>query len=286
MKIYTWREITEEGPEKTACLEKPAAVTVGGFDGMHLGHAPLFEAVLEYKRAHPGAAAGVVTFSHSPGAVKFSSTYAGDISTQKLKCEFFENSGFDFALVIDFSEDFSKIKGRDFLDILRKFCSMQFLAAGYDFRCGHNLDTGVAELADYMGSLGLGFKLCQKIMLDGVRVSSSLIREKIQRAEFSGARRLLGYDYCLDASPFKWEACPSESGLSMIAHGKTTQVLPKDGVYPVRVFAGGGVQRAGLVLDRSGNSAGAARAESCFLRLEFPPEQKIHSMESVEKIIF
>ena len=92
--------------------------------------------------------------------------------------------------MIDFSEDFSKIKGRDFLDKLRKFCSMQFLAAGSDFRLGHNSDTGVAELSDYATQNGLELKVLDDVKLFGQRVSSSLIRKAVQEGDFALAKKL------------------------------------------------------------------------------------------------
>ncbi len=192
--------------------------------------------------------------------------------TERMKLEFLEKRGFDFCVMIDFSQDFSKIEGRNFLDQLRKFCSAQFLAAGSDFRCGHNLDTGVAELSDYSTRNGLELKVLDDVTLDGKRVSSSLIRGAVQDGDFAFARRLLGCPYRLDCSSLEWRTSSSDSSLSLIANGNTTQVLPKAGRYPVSVvFAGK-------------KSSAFFYAEGQFLRLEFPLEQKDFS--AVQEIEF
>lgn len=245
---------------------------------MHAGHRALFDSVFEYRKNHPGVLAGLVTFVHSPGAVKNARTYPGDITTERLKVNYFAQKGFDFCIMIDFSVNFSKIKGIDFLDILRNFCSMQFLAAGYDFRCGHNLDTGVAELSDYCLRNGLELKVVEEILLDGERISSSRIRNAVLNGDFLEAKKLLGYPYTLDCSELRISRGPSEFRLSTIANGKTRQVLPGDGCYPVRVFAGDKIQPVNGML--------FVRAESEFLRLEFPPEQNSSSIQTIEKIEF
>ena len=282
MKVYSWEDVQAGaaaggifGLESTGV----SAVTVGGFDGMHLGHQALFDAVFEWKKKRAGAEVlglqnvltGAVTFTRSPGAFK-SKDYPGDLMTEKMKLKYFEKRGFDFCVMIDFSQDFSKIEGRNFLDQLRKFCSAQFLAAGSDFRCGHNLDTGVAELSDYSTRNGLELKVLDDVTLDGKRVSSSLIRGAVQDGDFAFARRLLGCPYRLDCSSLEWRTSSSDSSLSLIANGNTTQVLPKAGRHPVSVvFAGK-------------KSSAFFYAEGQFLRLEFPLEQKDFS--TIQEIEF
>lgn len=280
MKVYSWEDVQAGataggifGLESTGV----SAVTVGGFDGMHLGHQALFDAVFEWKEgraaslACDGVLTGAVTFTRSPGAFK-SKDYPGDLMTEKMKLKYFEKRGFDFCVMIDFSQDFSKIEGRNFLDQLRKFCSAQFLAAGSDFRCGHNLDTGVAELSDYSTRNGLELKVLDDVTLDGKRISSSLIRGAVQDGDFAFARRLLGCPYRLDCSSLEWRTSSSDSSLSLIANGNTTQVLPKAGRHPVSVvFAGK-------------KSSAFFYAEGQFLRLEFPLEQKDFS--TIQEIEF
>ena len=285
MKVYSWEDV-----QSGAMAGAQSAVTIGGFDGCHLGHQALFDAVFEWKEKRAAASnnlglaknraapdflacdrllAGAATFKRSPGALK-NSGYPGDVLTERMKLEFLEKRGFDFCVMIDFSEDFSKIKGRDFLDQLRKFCSAQFLAAGSDFRCGHNSDTGVAELSDYATQNGLELKVLDDVLLDGRRVSSSLIRGAVLEGDFALAKKLLGFPYRIDCLPFTWKASSSGSCLSMIANERATQVFPKAGRHPVCVVSDGEKSSAFFC------------AEGQFLRLEFPLGQKVSSIQEIE----
>ena len=277
MKVFSWEEASRVALDGGRQAFASSAVAIGGFDGMHLGHDALFSAVLEYRNSHPESSAGIVTFSRSPGVLK-NSLYEGDVSTERLKLEFFEKKSFDFCIMIDFSLDFSKIKGKDFLDIVRKFCAMQFLAAGIDFRMGHNSDTGVAELSCYARSCGLELKVLDDVVLKGKRVSSSLVRGAVREGDFDFASSLLGRPFCLDGLPLDFqEGGSSNATLSMIASRNTTQVLPEAGSFRVRVaFAGedGYSQNVDAVL----------HVESSFLRLEFPPEQNLSRVERIEFI--
>lgn len=245
---------------------------------MHVGHETLFSAVLGYRNSHRASRAGIVTFSRSPHVLK-NSRYEGDVSTERLKLEFFEKKGFDFCILIDFSLKFSKIKGTDFLDIVRKFCAMQFLAAGIDFRMGHNSDTGVAELSSYASRCGLELKVLDDVVLNGKRVSSSLVRGAVREGDFDFASSLLGRPYCLDGLPLDFQrGGSSDASLSLIASRNTTQVLPEAGSFRVRVvFAGedGHPQNGDAVL----------HVESSFLRLEFPPEQNVSRVERIEFVV-
>lgn len=281
MKVFSWSDVAkgaESGAAASLGLANnfgaslgPSAVTIGGFDGMHLGHQALFDAVFEWKKNRPNVLAGAVTFKRPAGAL-MNPNYPGDLFTEKMKLKYFEKRGFDFCVMIDFSQDFSKIEGRNFLDQLRKFCSAQFLAAGSDFRCGHNLDTGVAELSDYATQNGLELKVLDDVALFGKRVSSSLIRGAVLEGDFAFAKKLLGFPYRLDCSSIEWRASSSDSSLSLIANGKTTQVLPKAGRHPVVV----------VFADRK--SSAFFYAEGQFLRLEFPLGQKDFS--TVQEIEF
>lgn len=274
MKVFSWNDVVQKNAP-VDFFRDGSAVTVGGFDGPHKGHEALFSLVFEYKsRYKKNIRTGVITFTRSPGFLKNPSGYPGDLTTSRLKLQYLESRGFDFCVMIDFSYDFSKIKGSDFLTYIREFCSMQFLAAGSDFRCGHNLDTGVAELADYMNRRGLEHKISSEILFNQKRISSSQIRAEVQKGNFSVAGELLGYPYCLDGSIFSWSAGSSQDLPSIVADRKELQVLPESGKYPVKIsFA----DKEDIFYD------GLLYVESNFLRLEVSLEQ---SSCLVNKIVF
>lgn len=211
------------------------ALTIGGFDGPHLGHRALFDAVLLNAAEHCHVP-GIVTFFRSPGTLKKGSQYPGDVSTLNLRLARFEELGFEFALLIDFSADFSKITGGVFFDILVKKVRMRYVAVGPDFRCGHRLDTGMAEISAIAHRDGFRFDSIQQIELDGLRISSSAVRKAVQSADFSLAERFLGHPFLLDFTALAWQ----DNGTSLeVSVSGITQALPEEGLYTVKLYLSG-----------------------------------------------
>jgi len=252
MKIIRWDLLDSE--ESRNLLEslckgrKGTALTIGGFDGPHRGHESLFAAVREAAK-RMDLASGIVTFTRSPGLNKKPYQYPGDVSTLNLRLARFAEKGFDFVLLIDFSGEFGKMSGGVFFDILVKTVCMRYVAVGPDFRCGHRLDTGTAEIAALAHLEGFRFDSIAQVDLDGQRISSSAVRKAVQSADFALAERLLGHPFLLDFTIPGWKLSGSvlETPVSSF-----TQILPRRGEYPVFVSVSSGkpVQAVLRVTDR------------------------------------
>ncbi len=273
MTVFSWEDITSGVFAKKLrdggfCA---SAVATGGFDGLHRGHHAIIESVVAFRNSHPGAAAGAVTFRHPPKASLGARSYSGDLSTVRLKIDTFAEWNLDFAVVIDFSADFSKIKGKDFLSILKDSCSMQFAAAGSDFRCGYRLDTGVAEMAAYAAQNGFAFVVVDDVLYGSERISSSAIRKCVFDGFVDEASRLLGHPYTIDCRDAVLQARNSESSSLFIARGSLTQVLPAEGKYSVFVQSADSVRFESVLF-----------AESQFLRLDIPPEYEISGLDRID----
>jgi len=233
MRIIRWDLLTSEESTKflDTILDKSSgsAITIGGFDGPHIGHDRLFDSVLEASR-HMGLVPGIVTFNRSPGAEKRPDEYPGDVSTLNLRLSRFAEKGFKFAVLIDFSGDFGKMTGSVFFDILVKTVHMRYVAVGPDFRCGHRLDTGVAEISALSRIEGFRFDSIRQVEFEGLRISSSAVRASIQQADFTLAERLLGHPFLLDFTVPEWSV--SDFGYEADIRS-FTQILPRRGTYDV-----------------------------------------------------
>ena len=233
MKILQWDRLeTDETREyilNLCSVRQGTALTIGGFDGPHRGHESLFSAVLGASN-RLNLAPGIVTFTRSPGISKQPGNYPGDVSTLNLRLSKFEQKGFEFVLLIDFSGDFGKMSGGVFFDILVNTVRMRYVAVGPDFRCGHRLDTGTAEIAAISRKDGFQFDSIQQVALDGQRISSSSVRTAIQSADFALAERLLGHPFLLDFTAPAWQL--SENTL-FVPYRSFTQILPRRGEYQV-----------------------------------------------------
>lgn len=253
MKIIYWDTLQTEETIKLfqdICTGyNGSAITIGGFDGPHAGHESLFSAVLETGKAD-NLATGIVTFNRSPGVNKNPAHYPGDVSTLNLRLRYFAKKSFDFVLLIDFSGDFGKMSGGLFFDILVKTVRMRYVAVGPDFRCGHRLDTGIAELTALAQREGFRFDSIQQVELDGQRISSSAVRKAIKNADFAHAEKLLGHPFLLDFSISNWKRTGNNREIPVHSF---TQILPRCGEYFVVLSVGLGktVEAKLLITEKS-----------------------------------
>jgi riboflavin kinase/FMN adenylyltransferase len=124
--------------------------------------------------------------------------FAGDIYNLEQKLSFLEAFGVKLTVLIDFSQKISKINGRDFIDLLigcktaAEEKQVTLLALGENFRCGHDRDTGVAEIQSFAKERGVETWVAPPIMDSGKPVSSNRIRQALAAGRFEEAQRMLG----------------------------------------------------------------------------------------------
>lgn len=248
MDVFSWDDILHNA---AGIKPRTTALTVGGFDGPHEGHRALCLSVIQSaQKRHLQSA--VVTFKRSPRSFKQKADYSGDISSLRLRLKVFEQWGFSFAVVIDFSIDFSKIKGIDFLRILAEHCGMRFFSVGETFRCGYQNDAGKEEIAAFAAENGIEFVPLQSMEQNGQCISSSAVRKAVVLGDLERAKLLLGRPFEIDCIQFcqntgdggivltDGKALPDGSG-SVLPDGsgmlkKNVQLLPPCGTYRVSVY--------------------------------------------------
>lgn len=233
---YGWDDVVS-GRFSRDFKEQGTALTIGSFDGPHIGHESLFDAVLEKCRGtkHPFVP-GIVTFSSGLRRFKEGGSYTGDASTLSQKLQVIERKGFAFCVVIDFSEQFSRIDGSEFLSILSEKCGMKFLAEGSDFRCGHKGAADVQAITALAGETGFDFAVIPPVLFENQRVRSTRIRSAVSSADFSSAKKMLGRPYQLDCSALSWEKIQEGECTGYEAKHDGVQVIPPEGIYSVSVI--------------------------------------------------
>ena len=252
---FTWEEIESVIAGKRDVPDvfaRGTALTVGNFDGPHIGHDSLF-ALVRAEAEKDGLTPGVVAFKQSLGAFKSEGFYEGDLSTLAQRLSVIEARGMAFAILIDFSDKFGKIEGRSFLSMLVHGCGMKFIAEGWDFRCGYRGAYGMKEIRAFSLESGIVSEFPEPTLYEGERVCSSLIRLRIFEGDIRSAEAMLGRKYVLDCSASVWK----KDGCALTAERSAfAQVLPERGTYGVRVIADGYTAEARFT------------AESHILRLE------------------
>lgn len=236
LRVYSWNDIVSGNFfSRHELLEKGyegTALTVGGFDGAHVGHQALFDAVLGQKKLLPG----VITFGISPKARLNPESFSGSVYTMEQRLQCFQEAGFAFAVVIDFSGDFGRMDGVTFLQHLKNQLHMAFLAEGTDFRCGYKGAVNIDFLRDFAQQNSLVLEVVAPVIVDGVRVSSSQIRNSLLQGDFSRCRQFLGRNFALGGDCFQWQwEENSLVGLRKQAPCVCLQILPPAGSYQVTV---------------------------------------------------
>jgi riboflavin kinase/FMN adenylyltransferase len=210
-------------------------MTIGVFDGVHRGHQALIEKVVG--RA-PQAVPTVVTFRQYPKQVLRPGEYQGDIVTLDRKMIIFESLGVELVILIDFSREFSKLDGRDFIGRLKSRGGMRFLVVGGNFRCGCGLDTGAAEIK----ALFPPAEVIPPIMEGGLPVSSSRIRGAVSGGGLETAALLLGRRVEIDLAGLS--PCPGPGGIFYETRSHY-RLLPPPGRY--RFLENGGTEAEVLI---------------------------------------
>ena len=186
MTVYDWSSQTLDDFSQTAFFKQGTGISVGSFDGLHLGHRFLLNKLVEECKKQD-LEPGVITFKRPLPALKHSDDYAGDISTLDERLKLLEELGIKFAIVVDFDQAFASMKGIVFLDILVQKLNMKLLAEGIDFRCGYKGSTDTQAIKYWSMQSGVKTVFVDPVyytQADGSveRVSSSYIRHLIQKA--------------------------------------------------------------------------------------------------------
>lgn len=195
LKIFSWNDLVS-GKISEYLKNKSSSLTIGSFDGPHLGHKEIFKRV-RTNAADKNSRSGVITFTKPLAGLKHSSVYLGDIATLDEKLSRIEKCGLDFAVVIDFDEVRS-IDGLDFLKNLVEKANMEFLAEGGDFHFGYKGSCNNEHIKKYSENLSkegrksFDFEIVPPVLFEGERISSSRIRECIKNGEAEKVALMLG----------------------------------------------------------------------------------------------
>ena len=230
MKVFSWKQIMD-GAFPVEWKNRGTAISVGSFDGFHAGHQKLLDAIQTEKELVPG----IVTFKSSYRASE--EGYEGDILTSDQKIEYLENKNLSFAILIDFSPEFSRMDGNVFVDLLRSRCGLSLLVEGADFRCGYKGTMDIERLKAVSNDMGFRLEVVDDVIVLGSRVSSSRVREAIVGSDFVTVQKLMQRPFAYDARCLTLKKSKSDSdGMDWFDGTRIArQILPKDGTYDVVV---------------------------------------------------
>jgi riboflavin kinase / FMN adenylyltransferase len=171
----------------------PSAVTIGKFDGMHIGHRAVISALLDLARARTLTSA-VLTFDRHPLSLLRPESCPPALASNSQKLEFLAAAGVDATLMVRFDRDFSALRAGEFMQrILVDSLHAAVLLVGGDFRFGHGGEGTVDMLRSFGSSHGIEVVVIEDVVRDDSRrVSSTSIREFILDGRVAEAAELLG----------------------------------------------------------------------------------------------
>jgi len=180
-----------------AAAAGPTALTIGNFDGVHLGHQAM---LAELKRAagRLGVPACVLTFEPHPREFFAPDKAPTRLTSLREKLELLENCGIERAHLCRFDYRFAQITAEDFIErVIARGLGARWLLAGDDFRFGARRAGDLVMLKQIAPRFGLEVSAMASVMQDGERVSSTAVRRALAAGELARADRLLGRAYSI-----------------------------------------------------------------------------------------
>ena len=234
------RELPKHPPRETVVL------TIGVFDGVHLGHRHLLERLRE-AATHESALSAVLTFTNNPRTVIRPEDCVPYITSVEDRLELLRQQGVDMVIPVTFDEELSRLQAHEFVDLLRERVNMGGLVMGSSFAMGHKRG-GTPETLSQMGrEKGFSTTVVEPVSAQGEEVSSTAIRDAITQGDVSRASRLLGRQFVLRGEVVRGNARGRELGFPTANLDlPECQVVPGNGVYAARAVVDGGALPAAV----------------------------------------
>ena len=232
-------------PETAAPGGRPVHLTIGNFDGVHLGHRRILDELVGGARGDGGEAV-VMTFDPHPRCVLDPDNCPSQLTTLDEKRDLLERHGVDRLVVLEFTRALSRWSAEHFCERLSAgFAPLRRLVVGYDFALGHNRRGDIAFLRGWGRRHGFSVAPVEAEVVAAEPVSSSRIRRALLDGEVAAAGRLLGRPYFLDS----WVVHGAKRGTRLgfpTANLSITpnKCLPARGIYAMWVLVQGHWQAA------------------------------------------
>jgi FMN adenylyltransferase (EC 2.7.7.2)/riboflavin kinase (EC 2.7.1.26) len=216
-------------------LEEEHAITVGVFDGVHLGHQYLLKKLIESAQRR-GLKSCVLSFYPHPSKVLSPGQQPCELTDPLERAERILRLGIDRVVFINFDREFSRIRAEDFLkDVLFERLRCRYLLVGYDWRFGYRRE-GEVELAKEMGQrLGFEVETAEPFYKNGHIISSTYIRRLLHSGRLEEASEYLGENYWVKRKVVRCSGRGSSLGYPTANLGPSENLCLKEGVYAVRV---------------------------------------------------
>jgi len=216
--------------------ERDTALTIGVFDGVHLGHRFLIEKLKE-KAASEGLVSGVITFKQHPRLMFSPRSQITSLTTLEERIRLLESLGVSHVVTLSFTPELSRLSAREFVMLLKRHLRMQGLVIGPDFALGSGREGDARALKSLGEELDFSVEVVPPRLLQGKVVSSTAIRGALSQGNVKEVGELLGRYLTLTGQVSHGDARGKSLGFptaNLIPQRE--QALPADGVYAAHAF--------------------------------------------------
>lgn len=216
---------------ENAAIARPTVLTLGVFDGLHMGHQLIMKTVVDRARAI-GAIPTVITFEPHPRAVLHPESAPPLLQTFDQKIEALGVLGIEQTIVIRFDKAFSEIRAEDFLcEVVAQRLQAREVYLGRGFFFGHNREGNIDLLRKVSNQLGFFADEVPEVRLRGRRIGSTRIRELLVDGRVNLARRMLGRPYGVEGPVVRGAQRGAPLGFPTANIQPHNRVIPRAGVY-------------------------------------------------------
>ncbi|MEP7354808.1 MAG: bifunctional riboflavin kinase/FAD synthetase [Acidobacteriota bacterium] len=214
----------------------PCALTIGNFDGVHLGHQALLRATVAAARER-GVRSVVLMFSPHPACIVAPERAPRLLTSPEQRCDLMAEQGIEAVLILPFTAELAKVAPEDFAArFLRDGLRASVVLVGDNFRFGNRHAGDTAMLARLGGELGFETQFLSAVKWRGLMVSASEIRNNVAAGDVTVAGRLLGRPFHLEGGILAGHGIGSKQTVPTLNLDTAAEVLPREGVYVTRTF--------------------------------------------------
>jgi riboflavin kinase/FMN adenylyltransferase len=218
---------------------RKVCLAVGVFDGVHLGHQQVIRQTISDARQHE-AISVALTFDRHPSSVVAPERAPALIYSLPQKLRAIESLGVDATLLIEFTEEFSRKTGEDFIrELVADFGGIHSICVGSTFTFGHKRSGNVDLLRRLGGEFRFQVHGLAAVALDGKTVSSTRIRQSIREGDLDGASQMLGRSYAIAGKVLEGDKLGRTFGAPTANIDIAGLALPPNGVYTVHADVNG-----------------------------------------------
>ena len=215
---------------------KKTIVTIGTFDGVHIGHQKIIEKLIQETKT-ADCESLILTFFPHPRMVLHEASSIKLLNTINEKSGFLKKMGLDNLVIHPFDKEFSNLSAEEFVKtILVDSFNIQKIIIGYDHRFGKNRAANIDDLIAFGDKYGFEVEQISAQEVDSVSVSSTKIRDAIANGTMAVANEYLGYNYLLSGKIIKGKQLGRTIGFptANIKIEENYKLIPKNGVYIVK----------------------------------------------------